>query len=49
MKQKCTGSYNIKHTLCDKHNVQVIVRAQSPEAACARGSAQGVVRDHVAK
>lgn len=48
IKHKCTGSHNIKRTVCYKHNVQDIVRDRSPEASCARGSVQDVVRGHVA-
>lgn len=42
-KQKCTGSYNIKHTVCDKHNAQDVVRARSLEAACGSRSVQDKV------
>lgn len=44
VKQKYTGSRNIKHTVCYKHNVQDTVRARSPGAACGRRSIQDVVR-----
>lgn len=45
-KQWYAGSYNIKHKICYKHNVQNIITAQLDGASLGQSIIQGIVRPH---